>query len=104
MTFLQFVRQEYAACKYRDSYTFTEFFNKTKREPDVIERWLSNLKGQSISARFCLSLAKTYHRHFNATAQGMPHVLIYVAKHYQLTLPAVEGILTPEYWQARLAC
>ncbi|ELP5729212.1 hypothetical protein QTV44_002478 [Vibrio vulnificus] len=102
MTFLQFVRREYAECKYRDSYTFVEFFNKTKREPDVIDRWLSELKGQPISARFCFSLARTYHRHFNVTAKGMPYVLVFVERHYQLTLPEVAGILTPEYWQSRL--
>jgi len=98
-TYYQFIQEKYdglGAIKkhypgfrsYRDNYIECYRF----------QEWLETLRDQSISLTHVNSLVKVYIEHSNIKVADTPSLLASISRFYNVELPEVYGLLTPDYW------
>ena len=65
--------------------------------------WLETLRGQSISQGLTINIAKMFVIHDKRSPGTISNVLSSISRQYNTTLPAISGILTPQYWETKIS-
>lgn len=107
-TFNQFLKAEYrnrcdtpaVAKVYADNGGFKKFKQDFIKYNGFSE-YLTTIRGTRLSAMQVYHLAKMFHVYGKRSSGTLPSLLASCARQYDLEFPAVYGILTKEYWQAR---
>ena len=108
ITFNTFVKNDYIArCEnamalaiYQRNGGFRAFKRQYIKCNGVAE-YLAHIRGAELTTIQTYHLARMFYSLGNRTPMDIPHLLSAVVRQYDITLPAVCGILTKEYWQAR---
>lgn len=102
ITFDNYLKASFKANDHKDNYdSFAEYVKVNTKGLNIFEPWLQEIKGTPLSTVQAQSIAKTYLKYSKSTPSNIPRVLAALQRNYDLTLPAVEGILTADYWIKR---
>ena len=65
--------------------------------------WLLTMSGIELTERQAFSIANTYVKHGDRKVADLLYIFVSIERCYNITLPAIHGILTIGYWEKRLA-
>lgn len=106
LSILQFLRKQYMDNEYREALYgknvekgFALFLAEQREYSLPLGDYLESFRGQSISLRHLTLLMKEV----IARKFRIDFTLYSMQKHFQVSLPAIEGINTNEYWQEKLS-
>lgn len=61
--------------------------------------WLNTLRGLIFTEKQCHLVGATYVCFGQREYKDIPGILTHLHRYYDVNLPVIEGLLTPEYWQ-----
>lgn len=61
--------------------------------------WLDTLRGINLEEWQMDSIARTYFYRANRDEEDVLSTLVFLARHYDITFPTIEGCLTVDYWK-----
>ncbi len=64
--------------------------------------WLEDSQDSAPSVQMVISIAKTFKKHGRRDPTTIPMVLSSISRQYRIEMPAVYGILSPDYWIEKL--
>lgn len=103
-TFRNFVSAKYQSRPKLKAYygSFDKYFEHYFRNHRFAE-WLETLRDSEPSLGFVNSIARNYIQLCGVEPREISQILAGISRQYNVEIPAVEGILTPEYWEAKAA-
>ncbi|GBO89215.1 hypothetical protein [Marinobacter salsuginis] len=104
LTFRKFVKAKYDARPKLKTYygSFETYFQHYFRNHRYAE-WLETLRDSEPSLGFVNSIARNYIQLSGVQPREISQILAGISRQYNVEIPAVEGILTPEYWEEKAA-
>lgn len=102
-SFNTFVAKEYAAQSdgMKKIYGSLEKFKSYYMANKGLTPWLETLRDKQASLGLLNSMVKTYIEDCNRVPGEIPSTLAYISRSYNLEIPAVEGVLTEDYWRKK---
>ena len=107
-TFKRFVSERYQERKEKHkglgltSSGFNAFFANYLASHGFGE-WLNTLRGLSLTEKQCYLVGATYVCFGQREHKDIPGIMAHLHRYYDVKLPVIEGLLTPEYWQQVLS-
>jgi hypothetical protein len=96
-----FIKQEFEKNKYKAEYGDVKTFEKDNGA-DFTKEWLAQYKGQYFTEIDTILLARGLISHGNIKLSRMVPALRAFTRSHDFEYPGVSGILTDEYWKAKL--
>lgn len=94
-----YIKQAFKDNDYSDEYGSLKNFVKLY-SGDLVDEWLTQYAGQSLSEKEVHIIAKGLYSHLDAKITKIHQILGSFERQYKFKYPAIEGILTASYWKA----
>lgn len=101
-TYIDYMQARYDASPMLQKYYSAKGYKDHYRETYGLSEYLGTIRNESLTELQTKSLAKELVRFNGRTVAELPAALASIAHQYNVTLPAVAGILTQPYWTKHL--
>lgn len=99
INFDTYLEMEYQKSQHSELFDcFSDFRKARLSSPTLFSKWLELNARSKPSLAWFKELVKTYVELASWQIQDIPRLLSIIEKHYKITLPDEDGILTAEYW------
>lgn len=99
LSFDAFLQLEVQKSQHRDLFeSYVDFRKSRLSSPALFSKWLELNACSNPSLEWIKELVKTYIELAFWQIKDSPRLLSIIERHYKITLPDEEGILTVEYW------
>ncbi|KIF53223.1 hypothetical protein [Vibrio owensii] len=99
LNFDTYLEMEYQNSQHNELFNSFDDFRKARlSSPTLFSKWLEFNARSAPPLEWFKGLVKTYVELASWQIEDIPRLLRIIEKHYKITLPDEEGILTAEYW------
>ncbi|CAH1589205.1 MULTISPECIES: hypothetical protein [Vibrio] len=99
LNFDTYLEMEYQNSQHSELFnSFCDFKKARLSSPTLFSKWLELNARSAPSLEWFKDLVKTYVELASWQIEEIPRLLCIIEKHYKITLPDEEGMLTAEYW------
>lgn len=104
-TYQEFTKAKFDAlpAKMKVMYGSEEKYAENYFRANGLEEWLKSNSGFEVSVEQTVVIAEIYFHQAKRPAVAIAGILVGIARLYDVEFPAVEGILSTEYWEKHFA-
>jgi len=108
ITFQHFVQQHFSACKTEYATFLSHFPSIEKYKADYLAShgfndYFEAIKDTKLTENQTYSIVTVYLKEGRRKLSDLPAIFGSLERYYNISLPVIEGIATPDYWHNRMS-